>query len=30
MDINKFLDPDNKEYQILVITPTHTYGILNS
>lgn len=30
MDSNKFLDPDNKDYQIQVIAPTHTYGNMNS
>lgn len=30
MSIQKFLDPDNKNYQIQVIAPTHTYGMMNS
>ena len=30
MDINKFLDPDNKDYQIQVIAHTHTYGNMKS
>ena len=30
MDSNKFLDPDNKDYQIRDTAPTHTYGIMKS
>lgn len=30
MSIQKFLDPDNKNYQIQVIAPTHTYGMMKS
>lgn len=30
MDSNKFLDSDNTDYQIEVVPPTHTYGIMKS
>lgn len=30
MDIQMFLDPSNDDYQIQVIAPTHTYGVMHS
>lgn len=30
MDIQMFLDPSNDSYQIQVIAPTHTYGVMHS
>ena len=30
MDIQMFLDPSNDNYQIQVIAPTHTYGVMHS
>ena len=30
MDIQMFLDPSNDSYQIQVIAPTQTYGVMHS
>lgn len=30
MNTHQFFDPNNQDYQIQVIAPTHTYGIVNS
>ena len=30
MDMTEFLNQNNPNYQIKVIAPTHTYGVMNS